>query len=429
TLQYFATAEHEQQFGTELGGCPSCGTTRPEFIFDVLETPLRDLSGDIIYEENSKGQLVPSRRYSPDYWRDKYESFRLIQEMRRVSLKQETAPALPIPSAKRERARWRDELICFTTILRRAFLSTLRNRANLWTTLFEAPVLAALIAFVLRYAESSGYDFASAFHIPTYLFLALVATMFLGLTNSADDIIRDPTILQRERNLNIHLPYYIISKFSALSLFAIVQSALFLAIGNAILGIHGLFLIDLWSTSITPIAGGAGGLLISSLVSDAKTAANIVPLVLIPQIILGGALIKYEEMNRNLDFLYMLSRDQAAHDQQEPGDRMRPRDVEVPFICQFIPMRWSYEAMVVAQAKLNPFTRRQDILTGKIEGLAKEKDLTEEDRDRLGDLKETLAILSGLAGDNAGQVKHKLHEIDKIIGGAKLDRKIFDSGG
>ncbi len=54
-LEYFASAEHEQQFGTELGGCPACGTTRPEFIFDVLETPLRDLSGDIIYEENTRG--------------------------------------------------------------------------------------------------------------------------------------------------------------------------------------------------------------------------------------------------------------------------------------------------------------------------------------------------------------------------------------
>ncbi|MGV3532841.1 MAG: ATP-binding cassette domain-containing protein, partial [Chthoniobacteraceae bacterium] len=37
-LEYFAAAEHEQHFGTELGGCPACGTTRPEFIFDVLET-------------------------------------------------------------------------------------------------------------------------------------------------------------------------------------------------------------------------------------------------------------------------------------------------------------------------------------------------------------------------------------------------------
>src|SRR5260370_39453736 len=118
-LQYFATAEHEQHFGTELGGCPSCGTTRPEFIFDVLETPLRDLSGDIIYEENSKGQMAPARRYSPDYWRDKYESFRLIQEMRQVSLKQEPTTVLPPPSAKKEPKRWHDEWVRFNTLLSR----------------------------------------------------------------------------------------------------------------------------------------------------------------------------------------------------------------------------------------------------------------------------------------------------------------------
>ena len=429
TLQYFATAEHEQQFGTELGGCPSCGTTRPEFIFDVLETPLRDLSGDIIYEENSKGQLVPARRYSPDYWRDKYESFRLIQEMRQISLKQEPPTVLPVPSDKKEPTRLRDEWVRVTTILKRAFVSKLRNRTNLWTTIFEAPLLAALIGFVLRYAENSSYDFASAFHIPTYLFLALVVAMFLGLTNSCDDIIRDRPILERERNLNIHLPYYVLSKFFTLSLFAVVQSVLFLLIGDAILEIRGMFWPYLWFMGTTAVAGVAGGLLISSLVNDAKTAANIVPLVLIPQIILGGALIKYDEMNRNLDFLYALTRDRAAKDQHQADDRMKPKDVEVPFICQFIPMRWSYEAMVVAQAKLNPFTRRQDILTEKIEQLAKQKDLNGAESDRLDDLKETLAILSGLAGENAGQVNQKLHEIDTVIAGAGLDRSKFDSGG
>jgi len=427
-LEYFASAEHEQQFGTDLGGCPECGTTRPEFIFDVVETPLRDLSGDIIYEENSRGQLVPSRRYSPDYWRDKYESFRLIQEMRQVALKQEPAPVLPLPSDKQAPKRWRDEWVRFTTILRRAFISKLRNRTNLWTTIFEAPILAALIGFVLRYAENSSYNFASAFHIPTYLFLALVVVMFLGLTNSADDIIRDRAILERERNLNIPLHYYVVCKFFTLSLFAVIQCVLFILIGNAILEIRGMFLPYLWFMGITSIAGVAGGLLISSLVNDAKTAANIVPLVLIPQIILGGALIKYDEMNRNLDFLYALARDQAAHDRREPGDRARPQDFEVPFICQFIPMRWSYEAMVVAQAKLNPFTRRQDILTNEIEHLAKQRTLTKSDEDRLEDLKETLAILSGLAGKNAADVQHKLHEIDRILNGASLDRTRFDTG-
>jgi ABC transport system ATP-binding/permease protein len=429
TLQYFAAAEHKLSYGTELGGCPSCGTTRPEFIFDVLEAPLRDLSGDIIYEENSKGQLVPARRYSPDYWRDKYESFRLIQEMRQISLTQDVPTVLPPPSDKKEPTRWHDEWVRVHTILKRAFVSKLRNRTNVWTTIFEAPVLGALIGFVLRYAENSEYNFASAFHIPTYLFLALVVAMFLGLTNSCDDIIRDRTILERERNLNIHLPYYVLSKFFTLSLFAIIQCVLFLLIGDAILEIRGMFWPYLWFMGTTAVAGVAGGLLISSLVNDAKTAANIVPLVLIPQIILGGALIKYEEMNRNLDFLYALTRDRAAKEQQPADDRMKPKDVEVPFICQFIPMRWSYEAMVVAQAKLNPFTRRQDILTERIEQLAKNKDLTTAESDRLDDLKETLAILSGLAGENPGQVNQKMHEVDKVIAGAPLDRKKFDSGG
>lgn len=425
-LQYFASAEHQQHFGTDLGSCPSCGTTRPEFIFDVLETPLRDLSGDVIYEENSKGQLVASRRYSPDYWRDKYESFRLIQEMRQVPVVHQTATALPAPAAKKDPIRWKDEWVRFTTILKRAFISKLRNRTNVWMTLFEAPLLAALIGFVLRYAENDSYNFASAFHIPTYLFLALIVAMFLGLTNSADDIIRDRTILQRERNLNIHLPYYVISKFVTLSLFALAQSILFVLIGNAILEIRGMFWPYLWFVGTTAISGVAGGLLISSLVDDAKTAANIVPLVLIPQIILGGALIKYEEMNRNLDFFYFFTRDKAAKTQQVSGDSMKPESVEVPLICEFIPTRWAYEAIIVAQGKLNPFTRRQDLLTEKIQQLAHKQDLTDAEQNRLEDLKVALALLSGLGGKDVGQVNLRLFEIDRILGGKELDESQFE---
>jgi ABC-type lipoprotein export system ATPase subunit len=424
-LQYFASAEHQQHFGTELGGCPSCGTTRPEFIFDVLETPLRDLSGDVIYEENTKGQLIASRRYSPDYWRDKYESFRLIQEMRQVPMVHQTTTALPIPAARKEPIRWKDEWVRFTTIFKRAFISKLRNRTNVWMTLFEAPLLAALIGFVLRYAENARYNFASAFHIPTYLFLGLIVAMFLGLTNSADDIIRDRTILQRERNLNIHLPYYVISKFVTLSLFALAQSVLFVLIGNFILEIRGMFWPYLWFVGTTAISGVAGGLLISSIVDDAKTAANIVPLVLIPQIILGGALIKYEEMNRNLDFFYFFTRDRVAKAQQTSGD-MKPQNVEVPFVCEFIPTRWAYEAIVVAQGKLNPFTKRQDLLTEKIQGLAHKQVLTDAEQNRLEDLKVALAILSGLGGKDEGQVNSRLQEIDRVLDGKELNEPQFE---
>src|SRR6266700_1357299 len=308
-LRYFAEAEHQHQFEAELGACPSCGTTRPEFIFDVLETPLRDLSGDIIYEENSRGQLVAARRYSPEFWRDKYEAFRLIQDVKQVSLRKESAALLPADPDQKKRLpfRWHDEWTQFRTLLRRSFISKLRNRANLVITIGVSPVLALLIATILRYSDSGKYDFASAYHIPTFLFLGLIVAMFLGLTNSADDIIRDRAVLQRERNIKVRLSYYVISKTLTLGVFAFIQCVLFVLIGNSLLQIRGMFWLDLGILFMTAMSGVARGLLISSLVADPKTAANIVPLVLIPQIIMGGALIKYEDMNRNLALVYALT--------------------------------------------------------------------------------------------------------------------------
>src|SRR5947209_823660 len=426
-LRYFAEAEHQHQFGAELGACPSCGTTRPEFIFDVLGTPLVDLSGDIIYEENSRGQLVASRRYSPEFWRDKYEAFRLIQDVKQVSLLQEPAAPLPVAPVQRKRLplRWHDEWTQFRTLLRRSFLSKLRNRANLVITIGVSPVLALLIATILRYSENGTYDFASAYHIPTFLFLGLIVAMFLGLTNSADDIIRDRPVLQRERNVNVRLSYYVISKTLTLGVFALVQCILFVLIGNYILEIRGMFWIDLAIMFMTAVGGVALGLLISSLVADPKTAANIVPLVLIPQIIMGGALIKYEDMNRNLGLLYSLSHWFSEHPSAEKNRKTESK-LQVPLVCQFIAMRWSYEEMIVAQAKLNPLTRRQDRAQREIDRLVAEHRKDPEADKRLEDLKETLALLSGLEAKSVGELDHYLGLVDQVLNGKRpFDRALF----
>src|SRR5881275_2541241 len=425
-LRYFAEAEHQHQFGAELGACPSCGTTRPEFIFDVLETPLRDISGDIIYEENMKSQLVAARRYSPEFWRDKYEAFRLIQDVKQVSLRNE--PVAPLPAAPIERKRlplrWHDEWTQFRTLLRRSFLSKLRNRANMVITIGVSPVLALLIATILRYSENGTYDFASAYHIPTFLFLGLIVAMFLGLTNSADDIIRDRPVLQRERNVNVRLSYYVISKTLTLGVFALVQCILFVLIGNYILEIRGMFWIDLAIMFLTAMSGVALGLLISSLVADPKTAANIVPLVLIPQIIMGGALIKYEDMNRNLDLVYSFSHWFSEHPDSEKTRKTESK-LQVPLVCQFIAMRWSYEELIVAQAKLNPLTRRQEKVNNEIRRLAPNAK-TPETAQRLNDLKEVLAVLSGLEAPTANDIDRYLGLVDQIVAGKRpFDRSDF----
>jgi hypothetical protein len=392
----------------------------------VLETPLRDLSGDIIYEENSRGQLVASRRYSPEFWRDKYEAFRLIQDVKQVSLRQEPAAPLTIAPVQKKRlpVRWHDEWTQFRTLLRRSFLSKLRNSANLVITIGVSPVLALLIATILRYSENGTYDFASAYHIPTFLFLGLIVAMFLGLTNSADDIIRDRPVLQRERNIKVRLSYYVVSKTLTLGVFALIQCILFVLIGNSLLQIRGMFWIDLGIMFMTAMSGVALGLLISSLVADPKTAANIVPLVLIPQIIMGGALIKYEDMNRNLGLLYSLSHWISEHPSTDKTLKTESK-LQVPLVCQFIAMRWSYEEMVVAQAKLNPLTRRQDRANDEIQKLAPKAN-TAAERGRLNDLKDVLALLSGLEAHSAKEVDRYLKLVDPVIFGRQgFDRSLF----
>ena len=414
----------------ELGGCASCGTTRPEFIFDVLETPLRDLSGDIIFEENTLGQLMPARRFSPDYWRDKYESFRLLQDVKQVAVRKQTPPAVPPPPVhhRREAIRWRDEWTQLRTLLKRAFISKMRIRGNLIITIVAAPMLAALIGSVLRYSAGGEYDFASAYHIPTYLFLSLTVAMFLGLTNSSDDIIRDRMILQRERNLNVRLPYYIFAKMITLALFAAIQCALFVLIGHAILEVRGMFWPHFFFNFITALSGVSLGLLISSVVVDGKTAANLVPIILIPNIILGGALIKYEDMNRDLNFIYTMHRWLSTHPDKERDARGgRESTLQVPFICEFMPMRWSYEALVVSQAKLNPLTSRQETIQSEIDRIVDLPERTADQNTRLDDLKDALAFLSGLESTDANDVDSRLHKVDRVIGGAPLDTSAIKS--
>ncbi len=430
TLEYFADVEHQQHFGADGSDSLSEGKTRPEFIFDVLESPLRDLGGDIIYEENNRGQLMPARRFSPEYWRDKYEAWRLAKDVRSgatVAREGQSMDAFQShPGVTRPGAlRWREEIGQFQTLLSRAFVSKLRNEANLVITLVMAPLLAFLIGAVLRYSESDSYDFASAFHIPAYLFLSIVVAMFLGLTNSVDDIIRDRPVLLRERNLNVRLGYYVTAKGLSLAVFAAVQCLLFALIGNWLLAVQGIVWPMFFYLFLTSMSGIGIGLLLSSLVSESKTAILLIPAVFIPQIILGGSFIKYEEMNRNLDFVYAIDQWFDRH----PDTAMQPESkLKVPLICEFNPMRWSYEAVVYSQAKLNPLTLRQRKIQQEIRELVALPEPDPAQEQRLDDIKDVLAILSGLEAQSAYEVKRRIRRIDETLEGYPLDRKRLISG-
>jgi ABC-type multidrug transport system ATPase subunit len=401
-------AESGRAGGTPVA-LPTAEINSPEFIFDVLETPLRDLGGDVIFEEDARRHTAPARRFPPNFWRDRYQTYSLFKEVKEPKLRRaaETGTEQIAPATIDSPRPVRDRGVVLSVMLKRAFLSKFRNRSNLATTLLEAPMLAILIAYVLRFAEDGEYTFAAAFHVPTYLFLTLVVGMFLGLSNSADEIIRDRILLQRERNYNRNVGGYVLSKFLALAAVSLIQDVIYLGIGNSILEVRDMFGIYLGWMFLTSICGVATGLLISSLVRDGKTAINIIPLLLIPQIILGGALIKYEEMNRNLDFVYSIRRWISSDQIREK----EPSKLRVPVICEFMPLRWVYEGLVLAQYKGNPYDSAQNEIDDRVHELSGKTTLTVDEEKQLTQLKEALAFVSGLEERSPDAVKRRLDRI------------------
>jgi polyhydroxyalkanoate synthesis regulator phasin len=94
-----------------------------------------------------------------------------------------------------------------------------------------------------------------------------------------------------------------------------------------------------------------------------------------------------------------------------------------------MPTRWSYEALVYAQAKLNPLTIRQEKIQSLINEIIRAKKLTPDQADRLDDLKEALAVLSGLEASRPDVINKAFRRIDDVIAGARFEPSKFDNFG
>ena len=307
-----------------------------DFVFDVLETPLQPIGG---------GQNpVAARRFPATFWQERFESRTLLDAVRtgtappsRIESLPKTTDSMPVP-----KPRWptlREVAPLWVTHFQRSLLSKLRNRGTLYSTFIEAPLLALLIGITLRSSPEGAYDFSTALHIPAYLFLSTTVAMFLGLTNSATEILRDRSVLRRERNCHPFGGLYVSAKFVALSLVAAAQCLAYLLVGNAVLGIRGLLPEHWFWMTATACTGSAMALLVSSLVRSERAALTSVPLLLVPQMLLAGALVPFSEMNRALFQDADINRDRGG----------------TPVPAEFMPLRYSYEAMVVTQATRNPF--------------------------------------------------------------------------
>jgi ABC-type multidrug transport system ATPase subunit len=299
--------------------CPHCGNVNPEQIFNIIEAKVVD----------EYGHETEHRRVSPAEWNNFFNVMIGNHMSKRINPTDTPTSASKLPGA----------LAQLKVYIIRDVLSKIVNKQYMLINFLEAPMLAAVLALFTKYyptgpAGVQPYSFFENQNFPQFLFISVVVAIFLGLTVSAEEIIKDQKILKRERYLSLNKGSYLASKMAILFFISLIQSLSFVLVGNTILEIKGMLLpfwLVLFSTSCF---ANVLGLNISASFNSAKVIYIIIPILIIPQLLLSGVIVRF-------DRLY-------------PGITNQAR---VPLIGNTMVARWAYEAMAVYQYKNNDFER------------------------------------------------------------------------
>ncbi len=307
-VSYFKRAADYADFSSST--CPTCGNVNPEIVLNIIDEKKID----------SNGLLSDERKFTPKQWHEMY-----LQN--RPEMPQVEKTDIP-PSDQKRPGVFKQFLIFF----RRNVSTKLTNLQYIFVTLLEAPVLAAICAFLTKYTPDSGiYSIMDNKNLPSYLFMAIIVAIFLGMSGSAEEIIRDRALLKREKFLSLSYKSYIASKIVYMAVVCLVQTLLFIMVGNSIVGIGGMFWIWWLILFASAFLSALIGLMLSQNMNSVVAIYISIPLLLIPQILLCGLVVSFEDLNSK----------------SETGN--------VPVIGDIIPSRWSYEALAVASYSMNPY--------------------------------------------------------------------------
>lgn len=397
-VSYFRNAARELKLRIPHEAVSAGGA---DYVFEVLDAPFRRVGSRL--------------RENPNLWQERFEKYS-------YSAKNKNAAALEEPEHSRRsipKARTRTPIELwrlFHLWVMRTLLARVRSRMGLYAMLLEGPVLAALIAGTLRASSDPTYTFYKSLHVTEYLFLSLVLAMFFGLTDAACEILRDRPLLRRESNYKLFTPGYLAAKVLVLTAIAGVQCGLYLLIGNAILGIHYMFWGHFAVMMLTAFIGIALSLMVSAFVRTERVALNIVPLLLVPQILLAGALIRFEDMNEfsphipeglippSVDKRLSNLRHRVAYqDAITHNITSKP----VPLIADLCPLRYAFEMMFVVQTTDNLWERKTSIVNRLREKLKDGGSLEE-----LRFIQRSALAFNGLAS-NVYEAKEILRRVSK----------------
>ena len=321
-IVYFKQKAH--YVNPEESECYLCGNVK-------VEQPLRIIEARMV---DPNGRLIRERKIKPVEWYENYQNDIESKFDWKKDAEPEKREKLPlnlynIPGRLKQ----------FMIYAYRDGLSKWKDRQYMMINFLEAPVLALILGFFTKYiagtdADPNHYVFSQNDNIPAYLFMAVVVALFLGLNVSAEEIIKDRKLLQREKFLNLSRFSYLNSKIMILFVISAIQTLSLVLVGNLILEIKGLSFSYWMILFSTACFSNMLGLNISSGLKSVVAIYILIPLILVPQLLFSGVIVNFDKLHNSI----------ATKDY-------------VPRIGDVMTSRWAYEALAVNQFSNNEYEK------------------------------------------------------------------------
>ena len=285
----------------ETSACPTCGNVNPEIVLNIIDEKAL----------NSSGELSDERKTTPQEWHELYLNGRENFDFPVIS---------DVPHSDQKKPGAFKQFIIY---LHRNIKTKITNVQWLCIALLEAPLLAFICSLLTRYAPPEGYTVMDNKNLVSYFFMAVIVATFIGMSGSAEEIIKDRALLKREKFLHLSYSSYIWSKIVFTAGLSLIQTFLFIVVGNFIMGLHGLFFVWWLILFVTALLSNLIGLLLSKKLNSVVAIYISIPLLLIPQILLCGLVVDFSDLTP------------------------KSKTGNVPIIGDLIPSRWAYEALAV----------------------------------------------------------------------------------
>lgn len=251
-----------------------------------------------ILDDPSKGKA--------DEWANRYRQSRAYQEYIAKPLAGKMSPSgvptipdprnAPAPRTRSTTTRQVSSIKQFLILSSRNIKILTRDRFALGLMLATAPIVSLLDVILALVMGHTPFDFykGDMAQVMITLFLLTIYGIMVGGISQMREIVKEQDIYKRERLVNLKILPYVMSKIWVAGLLALYQAAIYTIVHYLAFqmpgGVAEFFEVYI-TMMLATLAGMMLGLFASALAPNASSAPLMVIILMLPQIVLGGALI------------------------------------------------------------------------------------------------------------------------------------------